>query len=407
MMSRISPFRILAGFTLSVLGGMIFKIGGLFAGRTAVLLTFLQDNIGWVFLIYPLLLTVRGDINGILSGKLGTALHLGTIQPKWRNNEKSFFHLAGLIFVISIYDSILVGLVATLVGFLLGISMNLIDVLVISVSTFVITAVFSMILTFSLTFFIYRRKGDPDVYIYPIMSTVNDILITIIFFGVSFFYRVWKPNISIQYYLGIPVSIICIILAILFVLIWRKESYFKAGLFQAVPTLTLTNFIAAGTGTILATFQSLLESNPIILVVYPAVISTIGGQGSILANTTSTKLHLGTIEPSFSFYKSQDFLISFFGVMIAGIVLSILYSSIGIVITKEAVSFVLFIQILLILLSVNIIAYLIITAISISAAFLTYRFGLDPDNLVTPLLSSSADLITTALLLLISLPLLR
>jgi mgtE-like transporter len=386
---------------------MIFKVGGLFAGRTAILLTFLQENIGWVFLIYPLLLTVRGDINGILSGKLGTALHLGIIQPKWRKNNKRFFHLAGLIFVISIYDSILVGVVATFVGFLLGISMNLIDVIVISVSTFLITAIFSMILTFSLTFFIFRNKGDPDVYIYPIMSTVNDILITIIFFGVSFFYRVWKPNILIQYYFGVPISIICILLAILLVFVWRKENYFKSGLLQAMPTLTLTNFIAAGTGTILATFQTLLESNPIILVVYPAVISTIGGQGSILANTTSTKLHLGTIEPSFSFYRSQDFLISFFGVMIAGIILSILYSSIGVVITKESVSFVLFIQILLILLSVNIIAYLVITAISISAAFLTYKFGLDPDNLVTPLLSSSADLITTALLLLISLPLLK
>ena len=67
MASHRSPFSIFAGFTLTVLGGMIFNVGGLFAGRSAVLLSNLQEILQWVFLIYPLLLTVRGDINGILS----------------------------------------------------------------------------------------------------------------------------------------------------------------------------------------------------------------------------------------------------------------------------------------------------------------------------------------------------
>ena len=157
MASHRSPFSIFAGFTLTVLGGMIFNVGGLFAGRSAVLLSNLQEILLWVFLIYPLLLTVRGDINGILSGKLGTALHLGTIEPKWRKNTNRFHQLISFIFIITVFDAILVGFVASLLSFILGMSVNVIEILVISITTFVLGEILSMVLTFSLTFFIYRR----------------------------------------------------------------------------------------------------------------------------------------------------------------------------------------------------------------------------------------------------------
>ena len=405
MASHRSPFSIFAGFTLTVLGGMIFNVGGLFAGRSAVLLSNLQEILQWVFLIYPLLLTVRGDINGILSGKLGTALHLGTIEPKWRKNTNNFRQLMSFIFIITVYDAILVGLIASLLSFILGMSVNVIEILVISVTTFVFGAVFSMILTFSLTFFIYRRKGDPDVLVYPIMSSINDILITLIFFTVGFCYRIWKPDLNLHLYLGIPIFVISVIIALFLIIKWRKAKYITDGIIQSLPTLSITNLIAAGTGTILASFQALLGANPILLVCYPAVISTVGSQGSVFANTTSTKLHLGTIKPSLSFFKTQDFFISFFGILSVGFFLNLIYSAIGTGITSETVSFIFYLKLVLLLLATNLISFFIVFMISAAASFLTYRFGLDPDNLVNPILSSSADLITTSVLVLLSLPL--
>ncbi|MCK4897031.1 MAG: hypothetical protein KAS47_09485, partial [Candidatus Heimdallarchaeota archaeon] len=136
MIKQRSPFSIFAGFTLAVLGGMIFNIGGLFAGRSAVLLNDLEGFLKWVFLIYPLLLTVRGDINGILSGKLGTALHLGTIKPIWRKNTSRFYELMGLVFFFSIFDAIVVSITATILSVILGISAKFLDILVISVTSF-------------------------------------------------------------------------------------------------------------------------------------------------------------------------------------------------------------------------------------------------------------------------------
>jgi mgtE-like transporter len=400
-----SPFSIFAGFTLTVLGGMIFNIGGLFAGRSAVLLTNLQEFFQWVFLIYPLLLTVRGDINGILSGKLGTALHLGTIEPKWKKNTTRFYQLISFVFIITVYDAMLVGLVASLLSYILGFSINVIEILVISVTTFVIGAIISMVLTFSLTFFLYKRKGDPDVFVYPIMSSVNDILITVIFFSVCYIYRIWKPTINLHLYLGLPILILSLIVVLFSIIKWRRSQYITDGMKQSLPTLSITNVIAAGTGTVLASFQSIIGANPILLICYPAVISTVGSQGSILANTTTTKLHLGTIEPHYSSIKKSDFLISLSGIVTVGFLLSIIYSAIGIGIATETITFSFYLKFLLLLVATNFIAFFIISMISTTAAFLTFRFGLDPDNLVNPILSSSADLITTSILVLISLPL--
>jgi len=82
-----SFFTEIIPMTLSVVGALVFNIGGVFAGRTAVLLNKVSVFLPWIFLVYPLLLTVRGDINGILSSRLGSGLHLGIIKPSWHNNS--------------------------------------------------------------------------------------------------------------------------------------------------------------------------------------------------------------------------------------------------------------------------------------------------------------------------------
>jgi mgtE-like transporter len=237
------------------------------------------------------------------------------------------------------------------------------------------------------------------------MSSVNDILITVIFFSVCFIYRIWKPTTNLHLYLGLPILIVSLLVVLLSIIKWRSSQYITDGIKQSLPTLSITNVIAAGTGTVLASFQAIIGANPILLICYPAVISTVGSQGSILANTTTTKLHLGTIEPHYSSIKKSDFLISLYSILTVGFLLSIIYSAIGIGISTETITFSFYLKFLLLLVATNFIAFSIISLISTTSAFLTFRFGLDPDNLVNPILSSSADLITTSILVLISLPL--
>ncbi len=405
MLKRPSSISLFAGFALSAFGAIIFNIGGLFAGRSAVLLQNLKDNIPWIFLIYPLLLTVRGDINGILTGKLGTALHLGTIYPSWKRRTDRLFHLIGLLFFLSVYDSILIGCVTSFLGILFKLNIQFVDflkIVSISLTSFVLTSILAISIAFTLTFFLYRKNKDPDVYAYPLTSSLNDIIITLIFVAVCWIYQPWRNNYYLHFYLGVPLIIVtvCFVSFILFKFI--RNEYFKQGLFQSLPALTITNIIAAGTGSVLAFFSDILTQVPILIVFYPAILSTIGDQSIILANTTTTKLYLGKIKPSFSTLKTQEFQITYSGIIFAGIIFTLLLSIIGISLVPRSITAVLFFKILAVLIITNILAYFIISSLAISSTFITYKIGLDPDSLVNPLLTSTADLITTSILVLMA-----
>ena len=78
--------------------------------------------------------------------------------------------------------------------------------------------------------------------------------------------------------------------------------------------------------------------------------------------------------------------------------LNFIYSILGTLLTPNGITFSRYGIFLVILVLCNIFGFMIMGMIATSSSFLTYKFGLDPDNFVIPILSSSADLITTFLL---------
>ncbi|MCE7743300.1 MAG: hypothetical protein GOP50_12690, partial [Candidatus Heimdallarchaeota archaeon] len=298
----------------------------------------------------------------------------------------------------------LIGTATSVIGILLKLYTSPLDVLKIfsiTITTFILTATISMLITFFLTFIIFKKNRDPDVYAYPITSSINDILITVVFFLICWLYRPWEDNLGMHYYLGIPVIAAALTLFCFSIIKFRKSKYFMKGITQSLPILTVTNFIAAGTGSVLASLSLILSAVPILLVFYPAIISTVGSQNSILANTTTTKLHLGSLEPKFKSLLTRDFSINFFGIITAAIIVISMMSIIGVLLFPEGINFKIYWVILGLLLMSNFISFIIVSLIALSASFLSFRFGLDPDNIVNPLLSSSADLVTTTVLVLI------
>ncbi|MHA1873936.1 MAG: magnesium transporter [Candidatus Heimdallarchaeaceae archaeon] len=397
---RQSLLKEYSALAISAFGAIVFNIGGIFAGRTAVLLNKIQPFLPWIFLIFPLLLTVRGDISGILTGNLGTSLHLGTIKPSFRQNTKRFYELLSLILMLSFYDSVFVTIISTLICLIMKISMEFLSILVITITTFFIGTVISLFLTVVFSFFVFNHNGDPDVYTYPIMSTVNDIIITIVFFLTCIFYRPWKTKLSL--YAGLPLVSFIFLLIMFLQVYWIKNGFIKLGLKQSLPPLLVTTIIAAGTGSLLVTFENLLQAVPIVLVVLPSVLSTVGAQNSIIANTTTTKLHLGTLEPKISFIKSKELLLPFCAFGTVGILMSIIYSLLAVAIYPINISLILYFSLLLVLISSNLISYLIVSSLAFLTAVLTYKYGFNPDNIVIPVLSTLADLISTSFLVLFS-----
>ncbi|MHA1203736.1 MAG: magnesium transporter [Candidatus Heimdallarchaeaceae archaeon] len=395
--SLITEFSALA---ISAFGAIVFNVGGIFAGRMAVLLNKIQPYLPWIFLIFPLLLTVRGDISGILTGNLGTSLHLGTIKPSFKNNTKRFYELLSLIMMLSFYDSVFVTIISSIICLIIGISIEFLSILVITITTFFIGTVISLSLTVVFSFFVFKHNGDPDVYTYPIMSTANDIIITIVFFLTCIFYRPWKTKLSL--FVGIPFIILVLSFIVFLQVYWIKNGFIMLGLKQSLPPLLVTTIIAAGTGSILVSFESLLQAVPIVLVVLPSVLSTVGAQNSIIANTTTTKLHLGSLEPKISFIASKELLLPFSAFGTVGFLMSIIYSLLAVAIYPFDITLTLYFSLLLVLILSNLISYIIVSLLAFLTAVLTYKYGFNPDNIVIPVLSTLADLISTSFLVLFS-----
>ena len=96
---------------------LLFNLGGILAGSIVAVSFGLFSREPWMFALYPGILSMRGVIGGLFSGRLSTALHLGTIRANiFGEKSKHFRLLQSSIVVLTFVSSILLGLVALFFG---------------------------------------------------------------------------------------------------------------------------------------------------------------------------------------------------------------------------------------------------------------------------------------------------
>jgi mgtE-like transporter len=371
-----------------------FDTLGIFAGFTfASYLNAFQLST-WVIAIYPSILTGRGIVNGVLSGRLGTALHLGTIKPQFRENTDRFYMLFRSIIVITLQTSVLLGLASVLFGSLLwGITAaDYLNIFLIILATMSIGMVTSLI-TLAVAFFSFRKAWDPDVVVYPVMSTVADITMTICFVLVlSLFFQFGIFGRTAVVLFGL--TLVIVTLAILPKCVHDKQ--FIKTIKETLSTMLIIAVIVNVTGTVLRQISETIGRRKEIYTVYPALIDTVGDVGSVVGSTATTKLVLGLVKPAFSSIKNH--VPRILTTWTASLIMFIVYAFLSLLAQPSALgsSFPSFI---LVLLTTNLIAVFIIVLISFAIAIATFRRGLDPDNFVIPIESTLADSITTIALL--------
>ena len=146
---------------------------GLFAGMT------LQERLGriegtLVLMMVPLLNGICGNLGSILGARLGSALHLGTVEPKLkgrvlRGNVNAsvltsigiFTFIGMVLFAIAyLWDMGFIGAVKHALAFILA-GILLIPVIVLS--------------TIGLAFISFRKGLDPDDVVIPITTSFIDV----------------------------------------------------------------------------------------------------------------------------------------------------------------------------------------------------------------------------------------
>jgi len=369
-----------------------FDFLGIFAGIILTTAIIIINKKPWLLLVYPPILSIRGNVNGIFSSKLGTLLHIGFIEPKIIGNSEEYYRLILAIIAISSLNFLGIGFFSFFIcKFLLLItSVDLLDIILFLFLVGTIATLFSIFITSFVAFITYRKALDPDLIVYPIMSTVNDIIITIIFMEIG-------QIIGSPFYYNSKIFLTILLAGFLVVLIYTvskniRYTDYRKTMIESTPILLITILVGNITGSILAPIREYLNENLIILAILPAINDTLGDEGSMIASTTTTNLALGYLEPRISNIKLDIARNRIFGVFLAGLSITALYGIVASFFVRN-ITLKDVINSSITSTLANIIGFLLVVPLSFILAIATFRRGWDPDNLTLPLLTTFTDLI--------------
>ncbi|MCL6578234.1 MAG: magnesium transporter [Candidatus Bathyarchaeota archaeon] len=371
-----------------------FDVGGLLAGFLVALQLGVFQLSPWAIAIYPAIVSAKGVIGGLLIGRLSTALHIGTIYPRFSKNTESFYKLYAALIVVTFITSIVMSLFSLIFGLLFwGISFtDFSAILVVIVATMTLGLTITLA-TMAVAFVTFKKGLDPDVVVYPIMSTAADIFITIIYVLVLnlFFLASNFGMYTLVFICSIPVILMIYIIP-------RNISCkeFVKTVKESLFTMLFVAIIVNVTGTVLKKISGIVEDRREIYTVYPALIDLVGDVGSVVGSTATTKLALGMLKPSISSIKQHRTQI--FSAWGASVLYFVLLGVLSLSINGIFSSFE-FLNLVSVLLIANVIAVTVIILVSYAISILTFQKGLDPDNFVIPIESSFADSMTSIALL--------
>jgi len=172
-----------------------------------------------------------------------------------------------------------------------------------------------------------------------------------------------------------------------------SSTFYTAGKIvkQSLPLLLVLVLLEIIAGQFLNTNEKILGMSSVLMLI--PVVNGVGGNiGSILGARITSGLHVGYIEPRLTDRNlRKNLLLSLtLGVSVFFIMGIILYLITPIVNIETDISIW---RILIIFLGSGAILITVLCLICIASALYAYRKGLDPDNIVTPIVTSVGDFI--------------
>ncbi|MFB6165255.1 MAG: magnesium transporter [Haloarculaceae archaeon] len=173
---------------------------------------------------------------------------------------------------------------------------------------------------------------------------------------------------------------------------WTVRAILRA----ALPVLLALTLVEIGSGLVLGSFQADLLRYPTLLVLVPVTIGTAGNLGSVLAARLSTAFHLGTLS-----FAVDDDLLAGNALATVGLALTVfpliglggwLLAAVTVGTTLGALT--------VVAVAVTSGAALAVVAVVVTAVatYGAYRFGLDPDDVVIPVVTNVCDVLGVVVL---------
>ena len=382
----------LKNFRESFLSLFLCTTGDLITGIVMGIFTSSLKLLPALIVLIPAAIGMRGNIFASLGSRLGTYLHTGQIEPDFKSNDLLNQNMLSSIF-LTLIMSLFLGIVATIVSDIIGLEVSLIDMVLISMLAGVLSAIFMMILTVVIAFSSYKHGWDPDNMTAPIITLFGDMLTLPLLF------------VSMYMVLGIGYNLKIISLLVLIVVSFvpmkdlHKKRYYGRIVKEGILVLFLCGVIGMFSGTFLGVKVNGLIGIPALLMMIPPFLEDGGAIGSILAARLSSLLHLGSIgydEGLFSKRIVGMFLMMHVLGLIIFTLIGIFAYVVSIVLGMKTLPLlnIIFVSLLageMLIFIVNILAYY--------TSVLSFKRGVDPDNVAIPIITSVIDLVGVVCLL--------
>jgi len=373
----------------------ICAIGDLIAGILLIGMTNTLEILPGILVLIPGAIGMRGNIFGALGSRLGSNLHIGTLTPELKKSPVLNQNIISAM-ILTVIMSIFLAFTAKGFCVLLGFeSISIMDFTVISVLGGIFSGAVLLPATILISIKSYENGWDPDNVTTPLIAASGD-LFTIPSILLAVQILLWVRN----GYVETILFIIFIIIGIMgFIYGIQRGSHLKKIIMHSTPTLFLSSLFGTTAGTILNSSFSTILNNPSILALVPLFSGQSGDLVSILGARLSSGLHIGSIKSSL---RPTESALRNFAIIV--ILATLIYPLIGIlaylgssVIGVESVGLA-----KMVLISTS--AGLMLTPLLLLIAFylnaISYRRGLDPDNIVIPLSTSMTDPVANTFLVL-------
>ena len=160
---------------------------------------------------------------------------------------------------------------------------------------------------------------------------------------------------------------------------------------ESIPLLTLCVVLEIAGGQLLNN-EKTFTAIPLLLITVPVINGLFGNIGSILGARLSTGLHLGEIDITLKNRKLKSDVIQ---ALILGLIVILLLSGLIWIIapiTGISTTDIEPLKFLIIMLGAGALMITLVTFTSVISAFLSFTRGMDPDNTVTPVATTTSDL---------------
>ncbi|HDI12685.1 MAG TPA: hypothetical protein ENF64_01055 [Hadesarchaea archaeon] len=168
---------------------------------------------------------------------------------------------------------------------------------------------------------------------------------------------------------------------------------------ESLPVLTAAIIIALAAGYILNSSVAEVSEIPLILMMIPLINGIGGNLGSILGARLTSALHIGTLKPRLRGQQvlkgnvEATVITSFAIYAVLGAIILAISSATGITMARS-------LSLTLAFFIAGITLSVLTIFITTAAAFVSFKGGLDPDNVVIPILTSIGDVLGVTCLML-------